>query len=151
MIDIMQNMKALKSMHRYDALVARLASQLKSIKRSLLRANIARAGLTYGNDAIITVVIAVSAYLAHKLANASVPELMVFGLLFYQVIFSISRLQKQYLPAVQLESAYLVTIKSIQEAEAAVEQRDGTLVPNIAQGCRFNLRTSDGVCGCALA
>ncbi len=136
-IDIIHNMKALKSMHRYDALVDGLGSQLKHIKRSLLRANMASAGLSYGSDAMISVVIAVSAYLAHKLANLTVPELMVFGLLFYQVIFSISRLQKLYMNAVQLESAYLAVIKSITEAESAVEQGEGTLVPDITQGCSF--------------
>ena len=137
MIDIMHNMKSLKSMHRYDALVDRLGSQLKYIKRNLLRANLARAGLTYGSDAMISVVITVSAYLAHRFAKLSVPELMVFGLLFYQVIFSISRLQKQYQSAVQMESSYLAVIDDIEKAEAAEEQGEGTTVPDILTGCRF--------------
>ncbi len=137
MIDIMHNMKALKSMHRYDALVEKLGSQLKYIKRSLLQGNVAKAGLTYGSDAMTSVAIAASAYLAHRFANLSLPELMVFGLLFYQVIFSISRLQKQYQSAVQLESSYLAVIEDIKKAEAAQEQSEGTKAPNIMQGCNF--------------
>lgn len=145
MIDIMHNMKALKSMHRYNALVEGLGSQLKYIKRNLLRANLARAGLTYGGDAMIAVAIAASAYLAHRFANSTVPELMVLGLLFYQVIFSVSKLQKNYQTAVQLESAYLVTMESIREAEAAQEIGSGTIVPTISQGCHFeNVSFSHG-------
>ncbi len=137
MIDVMHNMKALKSMHRYDALVEQLGSQLKYIKRNLLRANLASSGLTYGNDAMIAVVIAISAYLAHKFANLSLPELLVFGLLFYQVIFSIARLQKHYQTAVQLESSYHAVLADIKQAEAAVELGEGKTVPNMKQSCSF--------------
>ena len=137
MIDIMHNMKAIKSMHRYDALVERLGSQLKYIKRYLLRANLASSGLTYGNDAMIAVVIAISAYLAHKFANLGLPELLVFGLLFYQVIFSIARLQKHYQTAVQMESSYLAVIADIKRAEAAQEPGNGTIVPNMQEACAF--------------
>jgi ATP-binding cassette, subfamily C, bacterial len=137
MIDVMNNIKALKSMNRYEPLVERLGNQLRQIKRNLLRANLARAGLTYGNDALIAVVIAISAYIAHRFGHATVPQLTVFGLLFYQVIYSISRLQKNVQAAAQVESAYLSVSAIIAKAEQAEEPSQGNQSPNLGEGCTF--------------
>jgi ATP-binding cassette, subfamily C, bacterial len=137
MIDVMHNIKALKSMHRYEPLVDRLGVKLRQIKRNLLRANVARAGLTHGNDAMIAIVVAVSAYLAHTYANATLPELTVFGVLFYQVIYCISRLQKNYQSSIEIESAYTSVIALIDSAEAAQEPHLGKKTPDIGKGCQF--------------
>ena len=137
MIDVMHNIKALKSMDRYGPLVDKLGLQLRKIKRSLLQGNAARAGLTYGNDALTAILIAISAYLAHSFGNATVPELTVLGLLFYQLIYSISRLQKNVQSAAQVESAYLAVDQMIKNAEAAKEPATGTLLPQLQNGCTF--------------
>ncbi len=145
MIDVMHNIKALKSMNRYGPLVDKLGLQLIQIKRSLLRGNAARAGLTYGNDALVAIVIAVSAYLAHRFGNASVAELAVLGILFYQVIYCITRLQKNMQLAAQIESAYFAVLKMTNDAEAAIEPQDGKLLPHLDQGCTFkNVSFSHG-------
>jgi ATP-binding cassette, subfamily C, bacterial len=145
MIDVMNNIKALKSMHRYEPLVNRLGAQLQKIKRILLLGNLARAGMQYGNDALIVIVVAFSAYLAHRFGNATLPELTVFGLLFYQVIYSISRLQKNMQMVVQVESAYLSVIEMIDKAEAAAEFLPGRKPPEIGEGCSFeNVNFSHG-------
>jgi ATP-binding cassette, subfamily C, bacterial len=137
MIDVMNNIKALKSMDRYGPLVDKLANQLRLIKRSLLRGNFARAGLTYGNDALITIVIALSAYASHRYAQVSVAELTVFGLLFYQVIYSISRLQKNVQSAAQVESAYQSVSDMITKANDAQELTSGKIMPQLGAGCTF--------------
>jgi ATP-binding cassette, subfamily C, bacterial len=137
MIGVIQNIKALKSMDRYQPLVEKLDGQLRLIKRSLLRGNAARAGLTYGNDALVTTAIAISAYLAHKFGNATAPELAVLGLLFYQVIYCISRLQKNIQSAASVESAYLSVEAMISQAKQAEEFLSGTLPPILNDGCTF--------------
>jgi ATP-binding cassette, subfamily C, bacterial len=137
MIDVMHNIKALKSMHRYGPLVDRLDGKLRLIKRSLFRANVARAGLTHGNDALIAIVVAVSAYLAHTYGHSTLPELTVMGVLFYQLIFCVSRLQKNYQSATEIESAYYSVQDMITKAEAAQEPYAGTKPPQIGTGCTF--------------
>lgn len=137
MIDVMHNIKALKSMHRYGPLVDRLDGKLRLIKRSLFRANVARAGLTHGNDALIAVVVAVSAYLAHTYGQSTLPELTVMGVLFYQLIYCVSRLQKNYQSATEIESAYYSVQELIAKAQAAQEPYTGTKPPQIGKGCLF--------------
>jgi ATP-binding cassette subfamily C protein len=137
MIDVMHNIKALKSMHRYEPLLAKLDNQLRLIKRNLFRANIARSGMTNGNDAMMAIVVAASAYVAHRFGNSTLPQLTVMGLLFYQVIYCVSRLQRNYQQAVEIESAYLSVNELITRAEAAQEPYSGTKIPMIGHGCRF--------------
>ncbi len=145
MIDVMNNIKALKSMHRYEPLTTKLGAQLSKIKRNLLRGNVARAGMQYGNDGLIAIVVAGSAYLAHRFGNATLPELTVFGLLFYQVIYSISRLQKNVQMVVQVESAYHSVIDMITKAESAEEFSQGHKQAQLLGGCTFeNVSFSHG-------
>jgi ATP-binding cassette, subfamily C, bacterial len=138
MIDVMNNIKALKSMSRYEPLVEKLGLQLRLIKRNLFRATVARVGLTYGNDALIAVAIAASAYFAHRFGHATVPQLTVFGLLFYQVIYSIARLQKNIQAAAQVQSAYISVSELIAKAELESEPTDGIVPPNFNADCTFN-------------
>lgn len=145
MIDVMHNIKALKSMHRYGQLVDRLDDKLRLIKRSLFRANVAKAGLTHGNDALIAIVVAVSAYLAHTYGRSTLPELTVMGVLFYQLIYCVSRLQKNAQAATEIESAYYSVQDLIAKAEAAQEPYTGTKTPEIGVGCTFkNVSFSHG-------
>jgi ATP-binding cassette, subfamily C, bacterial len=137
MIDVMHNIKALKSMHRYEPLIARLDNQLRLIKRNLFRANLARSGMTNGNDAMMAIVVAVSAYLAHKFGNSTLPQLTVMGILFYQVIYCVGRLQRNIQQATEIESAYYSVHELIDRAEAAQEPYSGTKKPNIGQACKF--------------
>ena len=137
MIDVMNNIKALKSMHRYDVILLKLADQLRRIRNALLMANVARAGLTYGNDAAIVVVAAAAAFVAVKMAHVTLGELTVFGVLFSQFIYAISRLQKNYQSAAQIESAYLSVSGMIDETMAAREINASGKVPMIGQGCTF--------------
>ncbi len=145
MIDVMHNIKALKSMERYGPMVKRLDEKLRFIKRSLFRANFAKAGLTHGSDALIAIVISISAYLAHTYGNSTLPELTVMGVLFFQLIYSASRLQKNYQAATEIESAYYSVQDMITNAEAAQEPHDGTKHPQIKAGCSFqNVSFSHG-------
>ena len=145
MIDVMHNIKALKSMQRFGPIVTRLDEKLRFIKRSLFRANFAKAGLTHGSDALIAIVIAISAYLAHTYGHSTLPELTVMGVLFFQLIYSASRLQKNYQAATEIESAYYSVQDMISNAEAAREPNAGTRAPEIGSGCSFqNVSFSHG-------
>jgi ATP-binding cassette, subfamily C, bacterial len=137
MIDVMHNIKALKSMHRYQPLIARLDNQLRLIKRNLFRANLARSGMTNGNDAMMAIVVAFSAYLAHRFGNSTLPQLTVMGILFYQVIYCVGRLQRNIQQATEIESAYYSVHELIDRAEAAQEPYSGTKKPNIGKACKF--------------
>lgn len=54
MVDMLNNIKALKSMDRYGTMVEGLSGILKRIKRSLITIHLAKNGVTQGSDALQT-------------------------------------------------------------------------------------------------
>src|SRR3546814_14443173 len=59
------------------------------------------------------------------------------GLLLFQAVSSVGKMQRQYQKAVIFESAYWSIRKLIDEAVAAREPNPGKAVPTLEQGCRF--------------
>ncbi|MGB8313690.1 MAG: ABC transporter ATP-binding protein, partial [Aestuariivirga sp.] len=137
MVDMLSNIKALKSMNRYGLLVQGLSGLLRRIKRSLIAIQLARQGVTQGSDVLVNIMTGAVVYAAHTLFGSSLPELLVTGVLFFQIISNLTKLQKQLQAAVTVESSYVRTIELIGKAEKQKESHTGTATPNLAAGCRF--------------
>src|SRR3546814_19321459 len=58
------------------------------------------------------------------------------GLLLFQAVSSVGKMQRQYQKAVIFESAYWSIRKLIDEAVAARDPNPGKAVPTLEQGCR---------------
>jgi ATP-binding cassette, subfamily C, bacterial len=136
-IDMLNNIKALKSMHRYGPLVDGLSGLLRRLNRSLITIQFASQGVTQGGDAIVAIMIGLGAYVAHRYLDAGLPELLVSGIVFFQIMGNVKRLQKQMQVAVLIESAYVRTKEFIASAQANREQHPGTKPPHLRDGCRF--------------
>jgi ATP-binding cassette subfamily C protein len=136
-VDMLNNIKPLKTMQRYDALLGNLAKTLRRLKRSLITREFARVGLLEGNDAIMAIVMGAGAYIAHNKLNTPLPELAISGVIFFQIIQCISRLQKFLVVSAQVESAYIRTEQLIALAENQKEPAGGTAAPDIGKSCRF--------------
>jgi ATP-binding cassette subfamily C protein len=137
MVDMLNNIKALKTMDRYAPMIASLAKTLQRLKRSLVTRELARNGLYQANDALLVVLAGTGVYLAHKIWRTPLPELMISGIIFFQIISSIARLQKFLQVSAQVESAYLRTTEIIALAEANRETLSGRRPPQVGKLCRF--------------
>lgn len=135
--DMMNNIKPLKTMDRYDRLVAEMASILRRLRKALATRELSRQGLTQGSEFLITIALGIGVYLAVTIAKVSVAELVVLGIVFFQVVSIVSRLQKLLQMAAEYESAYVRTEELIDSAIAAREQHAGTRLPTLARECRF--------------
>jgi ATP-binding cassette, subfamily C, bacterial len=136
-VEMLHNMKALKSMHRYGPLLLHMDHVLGRLKKSLYAASLSRYGLTYGNDMLVSMLIGGGAYFAHIKAGVSIPELFVFGVLFFQVVSYASKLQKQVQIAAQYEGAYVRVSEALERAKAEREINTGTLLPDIGKRIAF--------------
>ncbi|MFL5259705.1 MAG: ABC transporter ATP-binding protein [Hyphomicrobiales bacterium] len=136
--DLMDNLKPLKTMFRYEPLVAEMRSILKRLRRALATREIARQALFEGNDLLVAIVLGLGVYIAITFLNASLPDLVVTGLIFFQIIAIISKLQKLLQQSVQVESAYVRTMELIDVATAARETHSGTRIPRLETECRFD-------------
>jgi ATP-binding cassette, subfamily C, bacterial len=137
MVDMLNNIKALKSMDRYGTLVQGLSGLLKRIKRNLITIQFSKQGVVQGSDALIAILAGSMIYAAHSVFAKSLPELMITGIVFFQIISNLTKLQKQLQTAVIIESAYVRTQELIAKAEAHREVHPGTLPPKLGAGCKF--------------
>ncbi len=83
MIDMLNNIKALKSMDRYGLMVQGLSGLLKRIRRSLVTIQLAKQGITQGSDALVALMTGVGAYAAYTYLHATLPEMIVTGIVFF--------------------------------------------------------------------
>ena len=85
----------------------------------------------------MAIVMGAGAYIAHNKLNTPLPELAISGVIFFQIIQCISRLQKFLVVSAQVESAYIRTEQLITLAESQKEPAGGTATPDIGKSCRF--------------
>jgi ATP-binding cassette, subfamily C, bacterial len=94
-VDMMSNIKPLKTMHRHDAMLASLGKTLKRLKRALITSEFAKQGFNQGNDAVVTILVAGTAYLAYTVWKVSLVELLVSSALGEQVESLATRKMRQ--------------------------------------------------------
>lgn len=137
MVDMVQNIKSLKAMHRYDQMIESLGALVKRLRRALYVQLLTRYGLNYGIDLLMVLILAGSAWFAVVVAGIPIEELIVIGIFFLQVMGYISKFLKQLQNATQVEASYIRTQEMIREAEAQREVRSGTLPPPSRQDFTF--------------
>jgi ATP-binding cassette, subfamily C, bacterial len=137
MVDMLNNIKALKSMDRYGLMVQGLSGLLRRIKRSLITIQIAKQGVVQGSDALVVLMTGAGAYAAYTYLDTSLPEMIVTGIVFFQIVSNLTKLQKQLQTAVVIESSYVRTVELIERAEAQKESHTGTAIPKLGAGCKF--------------
>jgi ATP-binding cassette subfamily C protein len=135
--DLMNNIKPLKTMDRYDRLVSQMGVILRRLRKALVTREVARQGLTQGSEFMITVALGIGVYLAVVVAKVSLAELVVLGIVFFQVVSIVNKLQKFLQQAAENESSYIRTMQLIERAEAQHETHSGTLPPVLTRECRF--------------
>jgi ATP-binding cassette, subfamily C, bacterial len=134
MLEMLQNIKALKSMNRSDPMLLHINDVITKLKKNIYTSVAAKYGLTYGNDVLVVLLVGLGAYVAHIHAGIPIPEMFVFGVLFFQVINYCSKLVKQVQSAAMLEGAYMRVIQVLDGANASKEINTGTLTPDIGKG-----------------
>ncbi len=137
MVDMLTNIKPLKTMQRYEAMLADIAKTLRGLKRSLVTRELSRFGLIQGSEVAIAVLAGTGVYFAHAVWRTPLPELLVSGIVFFQIVSITSKLQKFLQLSVQLEAAYVRTADLIALVESRFETATGTKPPDIGKSCRF--------------
>ena len=137
MVDVLSNIKALKSMERYQSVLVGIALTLKKLRRVLVRRELAKAGLQQGADAFNAALIGGLALAAYNIWHVPLPEMLVSGIVYFQMVALSSKLLKQYQQYVQYEAAYVRTEELIGQIESQPEPRSGSAMPRLERGCRF--------------
>ncbi|CAN5307318.1 ABC transporter ATP-binding protein [soil metagenome] len=135
--DMMSNIKPLKTMDRFQPLVGQMSRILKRLRRSLITREVTAQGLTQGGDMLFSIMLGVGVYLAVTRWAVPLPELIVMGIVFNQIITFSGKLQRLLQKSVQIESAYVRTVELIEEARSEKEQHEGRTPPPLRRACEF--------------
>lgn len=137
LVDALANIKPLKSMNRQKPILDIIARNFGKLRRGFVTREVAKTALTNSGDAMIALIAAIGIYVASTYLKMPFAELVVSALVFNQIVYVLTRLQRMIQAATRFESSYVRTIEAIEEAEAAVEPKGGTQTPEIGAGCRF--------------
>jgi ATP-binding cassette, subfamily C, bacterial len=133
-LDMLNNIKALKAMHRYGPLLKHLDTVLNKLRTSLYTMSISRYGLVYGNDLLVAGLAGIGAYLAFTQAGISFQQLFVVGVIFFQVVNNAAKLQKHIQSTALFFGSYERVSSVLSNTLASKENNPGIETPVIGDG-----------------
>ncbi|QPC44249.1 ABC transporter ATP-binding protein [Kaustia mangrovi] len=135
--DAFNNIKPLKSMNRQAPFSALFETKIRKLRKALKNQVLAKQGLIYGREVLLAVILGLSVYLAADVWNVPLAELVVLGIVFFQMVSITGKMQQHLQRAVELESAYWRIQGLIEDTAAEREPDDGTRMPTLTEGCTF--------------
>jgi len=124
--DALGNIKPLKAMDRQATFAVLFNKKVRQLRRALRKQFISRFALESGQEFLAIIFLALGFYLAATYWAVPISELVVVGILFFQITNSLGKVQRYLQKAMQLESPYWNVERMIAEARAAEENREGT-------------------------
>ncbi len=135
--DALNNIKPIKTMDRKTHFMEFFLNKIKALRRALITRAIAKQGLVHGQEALQVLAGGIAAYLAAVYWAIPLPEMLVVGYVFLQMVAILAKQQTYLQMTVEVESAYWRTKELTDELLANREVDSGTRVPTLDEGCRF--------------
>jgi ATP-binding cassette subfamily C protein len=136
--DALNNIKPIKSMARTVPFIAMFGANLQALNKSIKLQVLSSQGLDRGNDILIAVMIGIAFFLAVGVWEITLASVTVVGIIAFQSISVVRRLQKFLQRGAELEASYHavheMSAKLAREAERAGGAQDITL----DDGCTFD-------------
>ena len=136
--DALSNMKPIRAMERQANFSAFFANRIARLRRALIKRYVSKQGLIQGQEVLKIAGTGAGIYLATKYWNIPLPELVVTGVIFIQVISLLAKMQSYLQSVAEVESAYWRTIELIDDIKAHAEPATGTATPTLTTGARFD-------------
>ena len=135
--DALSNIKPLKAMAKAGKFANLFDRKIDQLKRALRRQVVSQYALKNMEEMLVAIAVGIGFFVATTRWDVPVSQLIVMGILLYQAVSSVGKMQRQFQKAVLLESPYWAMRELIDEAAAAREPNPGSAVPTLDQGCRF--------------
>lgn len=143
--DAFNNIKPIKSMDRQAAFSKLFETKINALRKALKRRVIAGQGLVYGREILVALVLGASVYVTADIMQVPLAELVVLGIVFFQLISITGKIQNQMQLTVEQEGAYWRLQNLTADAAAECEIDDGVMIPSLRHDCTFrNVSLSHG-------
>ncbi len=132
------NMKPIKAMGRERHYLSFIDEHVRRMKRALRRQNLDAQVISYVQEAALVLLLAGGFYLAHIVWGVPIAELIVTGIVLRRTVSSLTKVQKAYVRAVQLEPSFDAVARLLEETAREREElpREGR-APSLERGIRL--------------
>jgi ATP-binding cassette subfamily C protein len=135
--DALNNIKPIKSMARTVPFISMFTTNLEHLNKSIKTQVISSQALDRGNDILITILIGVSFYLAVGVWNVTLASVTVLGIISFQTISVIRRMQKFMQRGAELEAAYFSVHDMSEMLTREAERSGGSTNITLNEGLSF--------------
>ncbi len=135
--DALSNIKPLKAMAKAGKFANLFDRKITQLNAALRRQVVSQYDLKNLEEMMVAIAVGIGFFIATTRFSVPISELLVVGVLLYQAISAVGKMQRQFQKAVLYESPYWAMRQLIDEAEAAREPNSGSSTPTLDQGCRF--------------
>ncbi len=135
--DVVNNMKALKSMGRQERFLQGFTTNIKSLRSAQIQKIISTHAMYYGQDILAMVMVIAGIYVGVAVLKTPLSQFLVFGVIFYQLIDLMKRVQLSLQNAAFSSAGYFGVLETIKQSEAHAEAEHGKLDPTLNQAISF--------------
>ena len=135
--DVLSNMKPLKSMARQTYFLESFAAGIRQLRLALILVVVSRHAIYHGQDILSAVMVTAGVYVGVVLLQTPLSEMLVVGIIFYQVVDVIKRIQLHLQGATVASAAYNGLMKTISHADHQLEVDFGVADPQLEKSIAF--------------
>jgi len=135
--DVIANMKPLKSMARQGRFVDAFMTSIADLRGAIITMMVARHAIYHGQDILGALMVISGVYVAVEIFHTPLSQLLVVGVIFYQLVDIIKRVQLNLQDATMASSGYFGVYGVINKADTEAEVDTGVLQPSLRQAISF--------------
>ena len=136
--DVVNNMKPLKSMGRQEKFLQGFTANIKSLRTAQIQKIISNHAMYYGQDILAMLMVIAGIYVGVAVLKTPLSQFLVFGVIFYQLIDLIKRVQLSLQTAAFSAAGYFGVLDTINRSEAHAEALQGSLEPTLHKAITFH-------------
>lgn len=135
--DVMGNMKPLKSMARQSHFLQSFSHSIEQLRGALIGVVVSQHGTYHGQDILGALMLLAGVFVGVELLHSPLSEMLAVGIVFYQIIDLIKRLQLNLQTSNVSAQSYYGVMGAVKMAEMQVEMDHGNTVPTLTKGIVF--------------
>ncbi len=129
--DVVNNMKPLKSMGRQGRFIQGFNANIRDLRTSFIQNIISRHATFYGQDILATLLVVTAVWVGVEVLHTPMSQFLVFGIVFYQMIDVVKRIQQSLQEAISASAGYFGVMETIKRGEDQEEVDTGRLLPSL--------------------
>lgn len=135
--DVVNNMKPLKSMGRQQRFIEGFNINIGAMRTSFIQTVITRHATFYGQDILATLLVITAVWFGVEVLHTPMAQFLVFGIVFYQMIDVVKRIQQSLQDAIAASAGYYGVMDTIKRGEDHAEVDTGTVKPSLTKSIRL--------------